>query len=70
MPTTAIKPARRQPPKTTVRHKAKRTGKRIADPRRETKTQAQFKRWMAANAQEIGKWARSNTKLLTGREMI
>jgi hypothetical protein len=70
MTTTAIKPARPKRRKTTVRQKSKARVKQVGDVRRETKTQSDFRRWMAANAGKIGKWASANTKRLTGREVL
>ncbi|HVT81272.1 MAG TPA: hypothetical protein VHM90_11510 [Phycisphaerae bacterium] len=44
----------------------KRTSKRGGN----SKTVTEFNRWLAANGKDVGKWARANTKRLTGKETL
>jgi hypothetical protein len=67
--TMAIQPVsrrRRSEPKTTPRKPRSKN----CDSRRESKAVAEFERWALDNAKELGKWARQNTKRLTGKEIL
>ena len=65
--TTMLKPMRMKHAKRAGKSAAKKAGcgaKHAGDKRRDSKTVAAFNRWLLANAQEVGKWARENTKRL------
>jgi hypothetical protein len=53
-----------------ARKSSTRRSKATGKTRRESKTVTEFTRWLAANGEEVGKWARENTKRLTGKEIL
>jgi hypothetical protein len=65
--TRVEQPARspKRPPRTPAQS-AKKRGRRGPD----SKVVKEFIQWTKDNAAEIGKWARANTKKLTGKEVI
>ena len=54
-------------PQTRSRASGNKRGKR---PRATTKTVNEFNQWVLENAKDVGKWARANTKRLTGKEIL
>jgi hypothetical protein len=60
---------RAKPAKRTAKSAGRKSVKR-AEARRESKTVAAFNQWLMANAEEVGKWARQNTKKLTGKDIL
>ncbi len=71
---TMIKPRRAKGAKRAVKSTSKKVpangSKHAGRARHDSETVEQFNRWLLTNAKEVGKWARENTKRLTGKETL
>jgi hypothetical protein len=66
LPAKGVKAARRR----SASRKSCNGASRGNGARRESKTVAEFNRWVTANAAAVEQWARANTKRLTGKEVL
>jgi hypothetical protein len=71
---TLIKPRRakraKRPVKSASRKASANGSKHAGRARRDSETVEEFNHWLQTHAKEVGKWARENTKRLTGKEIL